>query len=216
VYHGASEAQAATVSTASTVTLSPPSAVVVGDLLVAYIYLGSSIATALPVITPPAGWTLLDRADDTVAGVGSLAVYAKIASTGDPLTYTWTSDYEDLYASWILAYGGVDPLRPVDSHAISDDPTAASAYTTPALAMGTAGERAVAAFAGYVTSKTPSSWSAPASSVQRVNFNNSAARSASADDWLLSASGSVGPVIATATPAQTYALLEILTLNPCQ
>ena len=41
-------------------------------------------------ITAPAGWTLLNRYDNTNANQNSLAIYYKVAGGAEPANYTWS------------------------------------------------------------------------------------------------------------------------------
>src|SRR5262249_29897859 len=99
-------------------TVSKPSGVVAGDLLLASLEIDADPVT----VTAPSGWTLLQ---DTIAGGGTASVFHgqlwyKVAGTSEPLSYTWTiagSAYTDI---GLLAYTNVNLSAPIDARAGPD------------------------------------------------------------------------------------------------
>ena len=86
----------AQVNPGTELTLSPPSGVVVGDVLFAVVN-GSASDT---VFNMPIGWvTLLHKKE--------LNVYYKVAGVGDPATHLWTSDVSHNKQGIIIAYRGL-------------------------------------------------------------------------------------------------------------
>jgi hypothetical protein len=170
----------------------------------------------LPTIGPPSGWTLLGRTDHTT--IGSLAVYWKIATSAEPLSYNWSLSEAVIYAAWILAYGGVDTAQPIDTFAGLDDGSQGTAYATPPLTTTGSGEILVATFAGHSLSSNPvpATWSLPAGFASRVDFNNAQARSGASFDGLTGAAGPFTAFSSTATVTQDFTATHILAIRPCR
>src|SRR5690349_6178792 len=84
-------AATSTYASESTTSLkvSAPQGAQPGDLIVTAIGFGRSGATTQPVLTAPAGWTLVTRTDQGSAG--SLAIYRHWYASGES-SYTWTTN----------------------------------------------------------------------------------------------------------------------------
>ena len=66
-------------------------------------------------ITPPSGWTLVRRIDNTVSvDRNSLAVYIKVATASEPASHTWTFSASAGAAGGIASFIGVDTSNPID------------------------------------------------------------------------------------------------------
>jgi hypothetical protein len=90
----------------STLTINKPAGVAQNDIMIASINVGPSTAT----ITPPAGWALVRRMDNTNGTSNSLAVYKLLAGAAEPASYTWTlSSGHTGAAGGIQAFSGADP-----------------------------------------------------------------------------------------------------------
>ena len=85
-----------------------PAGTVSGDVLVASIAVRPSTAT----ITPPSGWTLVRRVDNTTGNSTSLALYTRVATAGEPASHTWSFSTSIGSAAGIAAFYGVDPRLP--------------------------------------------------------------------------------------------------------
>src|SRR2546425_2337450 len=105
-------------TTGSTLTITKPTGVVSGDLLIAAI----SVRAAAPAT--PSGWTLVwCQYSSSGSGSGgstcpsgtptvSLAVYRKVAGASEPASYSWT--VASKAAGVITAYYNVDTTNPLD------------------------------------------------------------------------------------------------------
>ncbi|PRY49316.1 hypothetical protein LY71_10692 [Geodermatophilus tzadiensis] len=97
---------AASSTSQSPLTLSPPATTQVGDVLVAQVsYYGAS------TISATGDWTLLFT--DTSGGLVTSAVYHKVATGTDTATFTRPESSPGDMVGGILAYGGVDRSSPV-------------------------------------------------------------------------------------------------------
>jgi len=74
-----------------TLTIAKPAGTAVGQVMVSAIGFRPETST----ITPPAGWTLVRRTDQTAANANAQAVYRKTAGVLEPATYSWTFDASD-------------------------------------------------------------------------------------------------------------------------
>jgi RHS repeat-associated protein len=79
-------ASSAAVDGSGSLSISKPAGTSQNDVLVASI---SVRPTSVP-ITPPSGWTLVSRYDNSGSPTGYLATYIKVAGASEPASYTWT------------------------------------------------------------------------------------------------------------------------------
>src|SRR5204862_362890 len=100
VFDGASSATYASDSTTS-LRLTAPTAAEAGDVLIASLGVGSSEASAQPLLTPPAGWTLVTRTSH--GSVATAAVYRHVFVAGET-SYTWTSSFKVGGAIFLAAF----------------------------------------------------------------------------------------------------------------
>ncbi|HYF13257.1 MAG TPA: hypothetical protein VD928_03100, partial [Candidatus Paceibacterota bacterium] len=95
----------------SEVTLTKPSGVVSGDLLLASISINGGQPTTATT-THPSGWTLLAKTDnDTHVGI---LTYWKIAGASEPSSYTWTIGTQVRAVGGITRFTGVSTSNPID------------------------------------------------------------------------------------------------------
>lgn len=127
-FRGASSAGAA--SGITTLVLATPVGTVAGDVMVAAVAIRPDTAT----ITPPAGWTLLRRVDNSNSNANSLAVYQRTAAASEPASHSFTFSSSTGSAGGIQAFGGVDAATPIDAH---DGQTTASGLTHAAPSITT-------------------------------------------------------------------------------
>jgi hypothetical protein len=199
----------------TTITLGRPSGALGRDLLLAYIYGGDSAGTAAPIITAPVGWSLVRRTD--YGYIGTMAVYSHIVGSGEPISYSWSINQAFLYASWILAYGGVDTVQPIDNDAQQSSGASGTLFSTTMLTTSGPNEMVLAGFAGYAgpAAIAAPQWTPPSGMTNRVNFNNMVARAGAASDHLFASAGAVGPFSATSSVTDDFAITDILAIRPC-
>jgi fibronectin type 3 domain-containing protein len=140
-------ASSAANAVATTLVLPKPAGVVAGDALLAVVD-----AQGAPVVTPPAGWTLV-RADTSTSVSPTLgqSVYVYIAGASEPASYTFTLATARGAAGGILAYDNVDNANPIDVH--SGAAASASAVTAPAVTT-TGPDRMIVGIFGIAPSRT--------------------------------------------------------------
>ena len=93
-----------------TLTINKPTGTVQDDVMIASIGVRPNTAT----ITPPSGWTLVRRINNTNATASSLAVYSRVAGASEPASYAWTFDTSAGSAGGIQTFSGVDTTNPID------------------------------------------------------------------------------------------------------
>jgi hypothetical protein len=183
-----------------------------GDVMLATLALGNSSNTALPRLTPPAGWSLVREID--LGTVSTLAVYVHIASSSEPTVYTWQSDLGIEGEAWISSYGGVDATKAIEAENGETAPQHLTSYSTPSLATVTPGAMIVASFAGHGTF---TAWAPPANTNVRTSVTDGTSgdvRVGLAVDVAQGASGQITPLTATAPTNLDYALTHVLALRP--
>ena len=94
----------------ASLTINRPGAAVAGDFLLALVNARGGTSR---VVTAPAGWTLVRR--DNNGTTLAQAVYRKVATGSEPLSYTWTFNASVKATGGILPYVGVDSTAPIDA-----------------------------------------------------------------------------------------------------
>lgn len=139
-------------------TVSKPTGVVNGDVLVAFVVISAdkSIAAA------PAGWTLLDsRSTGTATGDCLHAVYYKTASS-EGSTYVWDFSGGADAAAAILAYSGVSTSASINVSGSRLMSSSSTTHTTPSVTTSSDDTVTISAygtnpvFNGDLTFTTPS------------------------------------------------------------
>jgi RHS repeat-associated protein len=140
--------------TSGTATVSKPTGTVAGDLLVVGLAFekGSDVA-----LTPPSGWTLIRRTDQS-SNVG-YATYRKAAGASEGASYAFALTNSPKWSIGSCAIAGADTTTPIDVHngasGVSGNPSAPSLTTTGA-------SRLVLAFYANKKPATYSSYTPPA------------------------------------------------------
>ena len=136
----------------TTPTLTKPSGVADGDLLLAVF----AVKAGVTVDAVPTGWTAFIPGG-TVQNPAvnyTLAAYYKVASSEGAGPYTWTVSSSAAWRGAIMRYSGVDTSTPVDVTANEYSGASASAHTVPQLTGTTAGCMLVAACGNQSTGYT--------------------------------------------------------------
>ncbi|MDQ3649584.1 MAG: hypothetical protein M3458_04745 [Acidobacteriota bacterium] len=105
---------AETVTAAASITVSRPANTQSGDVMMATIFVRG--AGTMPVVTAPAGWTLIRRDDASSGVISSMLSYYRVAAAGDLATYTWSFDTTRSAVGSICSYSGVNASAPIDAH----------------------------------------------------------------------------------------------------
>lgn len=134
-------------------TIGRPTGTAAGDVLVAAIGVRPHTAT----ITPPAGWTLVRRMDNSNPNSNSLAVYIRVAGASEPASYSWNLSGFAHAVGGIQAFSGVDTASPID---VENGQTTASglAHATPSVTTTVANAMLVTAH----TFSSSATWTPPA------------------------------------------------------
>ena len=151
-----SSASALGSSGTTSVTMTTPSGVVTGDVMIAFVAQNTSGLPAVSAV--PSGWTqVLEQNDGSSIGA---AVYYRVATTSDApgtTSYTWTFQRSARSGGLIAAFSGVSTTSPVVASA-SQANGASGNYTAPSITPGVANTMLLALFAadqGGVTIASP-------------------------------------------------------------
>jgi hypothetical protein len=198
-------ASSAANTTATTLVIPAPAGVVAGDALLA-----SVAARGAPVLTPPAGWTLVRL--DLSGGTIRQAVYVKIAGASEPASYSFGLSSAQSAAGGIVAYSGVDPTTPIDAHGGQIN-TSSVTSTAPSITTTGVNRMLVGLFAkSTLTTHTP-----PAGMTERFDQQVPAANqykvTVSATDQPLAAAGATGTRVATTAQAG-HSVGQLVALRP--
>ncbi|MBK8100674.1 MAG: hypothetical protein IPK26_26600 [Planctomycetes bacterium] len=127
-FRAASSASAGAGTT--TLTVPTPNGSVAGDVMIAAIAVRPSTAT----ITPPSGWALVQRVDNSTPNASSLAFYTRVAAGGEPVSHDWTFSSSSGSVGGILTFQGGDPGQIID---VSGGQATASSLTHAAPSVTT-------------------------------------------------------------------------------
>lgn len=115
---------------ASTLVLNRPTGTVNGSFLLAAITVDGGNNTT---ITPPAGWTLVQRTDS--GNFLNLATYRRFAGGSEPTSYSWSISPTARASGGIARFSGVDSSNPIadanDSNASNSSASLAVGSVTP-------------------------------------------------------------------------------------
>jgi hypothetical protein len=145
----------------NTLTISAPAGVVQNDVLIASIGVRPTTAT----ITPPSGWTLVRRMNNSNGADNALAVYTKLAGAAEPASYAWTFSTADGASGGIVAFSGADPAIDVEN---GQNTPSASTHTTPSVTTGVANTMLVTSH-GEGNNGT---WTPPAGMTEAVDIGS--------------------------------------------
>jgi hypothetical protein len=201
-------------------TINKPAGTVAGDVMVA----GIAFNHDSVVITPPAGWTLVRRVDNTDAILG-LEVHYRVAGASEPASYTWlatTSSTNFRYVvGGIQSFSGVDATSPinVDAGQCTPQPTPCGSssltHATPDVTTTVADTMLVTHHA-YESSNT---WTPPTGMTEGFDQANLATpttdgMSIEGNYQLQAAAGATGAKTATAAGTSDDGVTHILALKP--
>ena len=185
-------------------SISAPAGVSPGDLMIAWLPLGSPVTG----FTFGSGWTPFSWSPVTDGTAYQAFGYYKIATAADVgATYTasWTSSAKGTFT--IADYTGVDGAAPLAGSTALVDDTSSNTLSTPSLAPSAATSWAVALYSirSTTTANKNNSWTPDPALVQRVNANNSGAASS---QWVAIAvadsHGALAAPAATCAAARSY------------
>ncbi len=114
---------------ANSIIINRPAGTSKGDVLIAIIAVRPNTAT----ITAPAGFTLVNRQDNTAGSVSSEAVYSKVATNSEPATYTWSFSANTGNAGGIMAFSGADNATPINVSAGALTAASTTTFVAPSV-----------------------------------------------------------------------------------
>jgi hypothetical protein len=207
--HGAASASA--LSGVTTLSIPVPGGTVAGDFMLASVGFRPNTLT----VTAPAGWTLIRRMNNTTGAPNSLAVYYRIATSGEPASYTWTfSAGAAGAAGGIQSFGGVDLTDPFD---VENGATTPSGLTHTAPSVVTTNANSMVVTTHSVASGT--TWTPPGGMTEAYDISVNAVPDAfgisiSGNYALQAAAGATGTKTATAANDPDSGNTHTIALNP--
>lgn len=140
----------------SSLAVSAPAGVKEGDMMIAAVTTRST-----PVITPPAGWTLIR--DDSVSGTLTQSLYRKAATAAEPEIYQWNFSEPVNAAAVVTAYSGIDTVVPIEDDSGRTDSSADTTVAADSVTVSTAN----AQIAGFFSIAQDTALAAPESMSER-------------------------------------------------
>lgn len=141
-------------------TINVPAGTVADDVMIATIDFRSNTA----VVTPPAGWTQVRRTNNANTSAHSLVTYSRVATAGEPASYSWTFDATAGAVGSIVSFAGVDTANPIN---VENGQNTGNSFSHQAPAVTTTVAKTMIVTAhSFSTSGT---WSAPAGLTEAVD-----------------------------------------------
>lgn len=195
-----------------------PAGAAPGDLLLAAV----AVAPDTAVITPPAGWTLVNRTDNTAANTNSLAVFRKFAGATEPSSYIFGIAGETAKVGGMQVYSGVDATTPIDAGSGSPPPPLPSALSHAAPSITTVLNAMVVT---HHSMSSSAGWTAPPAGgtlpalteryeVASLTVPNAGGVSMESASAVTTAAGATGTKAATASANADVGNAQILALRP--
>ena len=193
----------------TTLVIPAPSGIAAGHFLIAGIeYQGGTGET----ITPPAGWTLIERTDSGTSF--GIVTYYRVADGSEGASFTWTFSVATRSLGGIIRYTGVDTASPID---VQGEATGSSATPTAPSVVTTQANDLVVAFwgDGATLGQTAENFTPPGGTTERYDITRDVLAgvelSTAAADVAQALAGASGTKVATtatsdAWVAQTIAL----------
>ncbi|HZD16612.1 MAG TPA: hypothetical protein VE669_00575 [Actinomycetota bacterium] len=160
-------------------------------------------------VTAPQGWTQIR---DTAGGSDLRQVlYSRVAGGSEAASYAFSLSFKSSAAGTIVAYGGVDPINPVEASSGQANGSSTS-ITAPGVSTSVQGALLVGAFG--IVSGSPTTITSPTGMLEQVQVTQSAGKPKlvlESADAILAQTGNTGPRTATVTkPAPSIGQLLLL------
>ena len=189
-------------------SIATPTGTAANDQMIASIGFNNSSAA----ITPPAGWTLIRRMDNTNTTSNSLAVYRKTAAAGEPASHAWGIAGGAFLVGGIQSFSGVDTANPIDAEA-GQSTASATAHDTPSITTSTANSMLVTSHT-YASSQSWTPQAGLSESFDRLSGSASATgQSITGGRQAQAAAGASGTKRATAATSADRGNTHLLALR---
>jgi RHS repeat-associated protein len=189
-------------------TISTPAGTVSGDVLIAAVGFNNSGAA----ITPPSGWTLVRRVNNSATTANGLAVYRRTGVAGEPASHAFAIAGGAFLVGGIQAFSGVDTANPIDVEN-GQSTVSGTNHDTPSVTTATANAMLVTAH----TFASASTWTPQAGLTEgfdRPSGANSATGQSIAGNYQLQAlAGATGTKRSTAAVNADVGNTHILALR---
>lgn len=185
----------------TSLTISKPTGAISGDVLVAQIIAGTPATT----IAAPAGWTLIRR-DNSNLMLG-VALYYKVLTNNEPVSYTWGLSPSNIAVGGIAAYYNVDVLDPIEAHSGQFNQSA-QAMTAPSITTSTPNNKLLffGAVAVNATVTTPTGFT--------TQWNTGSQRISHLSDRNLTNPGATGNVVGQHSQPNESNISQLVALRP--
>jgi hypothetical protein len=180
-------------------------------VLVASLGFGKSAATVQPTLTAPPGWTLVRRTN--LGAIAAVAVFTHVLAAGET-SFTWTTSVTVGGAIFMAAFGGVDPVHPVDVSSGQAFNAVSTTYSAPSVTTSVANDMLVAGYFAWRNGAHGTSWTPPVGMTELGDASNTTSRFGALDDAVQAVAGVSGPKTATASGAANHAVATLTALRP--
>lgn len=178
----------------TSITVTAPSGVADGDLLVVFIGINSSIS----ISAAPSGWTLQESRSNGAVGL-AVSVYTKIASS-EGASWTWTASASANYAAHALRVTGHDASTFYNIDGSQANTSASTSVTAPTIT--TTEDDCLLLYCGYI--KAATTFTAPSGMTEVLD-----GQSGSSNRTMETASETFATAGATGTRAATAGTSDV-------
>lgn len=139
-----------------------------GDVEAGHVLIAHVTRSGIATINAPGGWTLLNSTStSTPGGEITQAVYWRVATDGEPGSYTWSWSGNARAAGAIAAFANIDTISPIDTWGVQ----ATNSNTTITLPILTASSGNTMLVAALGSSITGNDHNNPTGMTRRYNRN---------------------------------------------
>ena len=200
--------------TTGSLTITIPSAVQAGDVLLLIGGMNDAGVSANDWATP-SGWAALDTR--RVPSNLFAAAYTRVAQSGDPgSTVTLSTAGTGKACAIIAAYSGIDPSGPINISAVASETTNTASHTTPTVTTTASDTRVI--IAAVQSDSATQSWNTPSGYTKRQdsldNVNLGGHVTATVQDRAASTVGSYGGEALVAGAASSTAVMYTIAIAP--
>ena len=192
-------------------TINVPAGTTTDDVMIAAISVRPSSST----ITPPAGWTSLNRVDQGTGNSNAQEIFYRVATGSEPASYAWNfSGTITGAAGGISTYTGVDTSSPID--AFGGNTTAnGTTHTANSITTSVADAMVISAHS-FSSAET---WTPPGGMTEQIDIASlttpdAAGISLEMNDVLQATAGATGDKTATAAGNTDTGVAQLVALTP--
>jgi len=193
-------------ASATSITVSVPSGVSNGNVMLAQIgFKGGNSVT----VTDPSGWTFIRQENGNSTGIG-VRLYYRVASS-EPASYKWTFSASEAATAGIAAYSGVSTTNPIDASSGAGSSANGTSITAPAVTTTAPNDMVV----GFFSTGKNQVITQPSGMTEHWDVTPGSAIESETADVLQASAGSSGSKTATVSGSASWVGQLVALLPAC-